>query len=84
LESDPRVIASALAAYRARMGLGETELAALLELSTARLHSLALCNKPDPRDPHYEADLLTIARYIDCSAARLRLILDAERRLDQG
>ena len=75
LAHDPRVIAAALTAHKARTGLDDTALAAWLGISTERLHGLALCLRPDPCDPFYAAELDALARYIGCDANRLHAVL---------
>jgi len=80
LARDPGVIASALTGYQAQTGRGEADLAAWLGLSLLRLHALALCTKPEPTDTAYEQTIHATAAYIGCDEARLRLVLEAERR----
>ena len=74
LAIDPQVVAAALTAYRARMGIGEAALAAWLGTSVERLHGLALCARPDPADPRYTAEVEAIARYIGGDTNRLHLV----------
>ena len=81
---DPRVVAAALADYRARTGLDEAGLAAWLGLSIERLHGLALCAAPDPTSPHFAAAVAALAGYIGCDAARLQALLTAPKAAANG
>ncbi|MFN8559122.1 MAG: hypothetical protein U0531_17880 [Dehalococcoidia bacterium] len=75
LEGDPRLIASALAAYRRAAGMEEETLAAWLGTTPARLPKLALCPRPTGPPGAVEAETRRIAAYAGCDPDRLARLL---------
>ena len=73
---DPLVAGSAIAAYRAQHAITEERLAAWLGLAgVTALHQLALCTRPLPSTPSFDADVVALARYFGGDGARLRELL---------
>jgi hypothetical protein len=74
-EADPFFVASALAAYRALLGMGEARLAAWLGCSVENLARLALCRRPDGESAMFGEEVRRIAAYVDGDASRLANLL---------
>ena len=67
LEADPRMMASALVAYRRQRGLDDAALAAWLRLPPDRVVRLALCVRPDPARPAFAAAVVELAVQSGCA-----------------
>ena len=76
LEGEPRVMASALAAYRRTTGMSEDVLATWLGLAPGHLPHLALCSRPDPASPTFALEVADLAAYVRCAPGRLRRLLE--------
>jgi hypothetical protein len=72
---DPCFLASALAAYQRRHGLGDFALAAELHCDPSALAGLRLCRRPQPGAVGYEEDVAEIAGKFGCDRAVLRRVL---------
>lgn len=76
LESDPDVIASALAAYRRRHALGDDAIAAWLGCDVTDVPRLALCRRPDRAGAGFAEMVARIAAFVPCDRERLRTLLE--------
>lgn len=74
LESDPEVIASALASAR-KQYLTDAELAASLGMAVDDLPRLGLCRRPEPSAPGFRDEVSAIARFAGCDPDRLAVLL---------
>jgi hypothetical protein len=73
---DPAVVGWVIANYQARCAMTEERLAAWLGLAgVTALHQLALCTRPLPSTPSFDADVVALARYFDGDAAHFRELL---------
>ena len=81
LEDDPTVMASALAVYRRRTGMDAAALERWLGLAPGHLPRLALCRRPDPMRPTFDADVAALAVFVGCAPERLRELLDQLARV---
>jgi hypothetical protein len=77
MEGDVFYMASALAAYRAIEGLDDESLAARLSCDVDDLPSLALCRRPDPTSPRFQAEVQRIADYAGVQPLALVRLLRA-------
>ena len=68
-------VASALAEYQKREGLGEQELSEYLQCSLEDLPKLGLCQRPDPSADNFRGQIAKIAAYVPINADRLAHIL---------
>ena len=74
-ETEPCLVAAALAAYRRRHNLDDERLAAYLGCSVAVLHGLALCHRPSRAAPGAAAEVRRLAAYVRCNPDRLATVL---------
>jgi hypothetical protein len=74
-EHDPFFMASALAAFRRLQRLDDRTLAEFLRCPAEMLPHLALCRRPDPDSPHFQADVRQIATYVRADPDRLVRLL---------
>src|SRR5688500_10899530 len=77
MEGDAFYMASALAAYRAIEGLDDEALAALLGCGAGDLPSLALCRRPHPKSPRFQAEVQGLAEYAGVQPLALVRLLRA-------
>lgn len=76
LARDPRVVGSAIAAYRERHTRTEAELTVWLGLANViALHQLALCTRPDPAGASFDDEVEALARYFGGDREHLRALL---------
>lgn len=72
----PAVVSFLIARYRAYHALTDDDLAAWLGLAgTADLHQLALCTRPLPSTPSFDADVVELACYFGGNVGRFRELL---------
>jgi hypothetical protein len=78
-EQDAAFMASALAAFRRLQRLDDRALAEFLRCPVEMLPHLALCRRPDPASPRFQADVTQIATHARADPDRLVRLL---RRVD--
>ncbi|MER3421190.1 MAG: hypothetical protein C4290_12020 [Chloroflexota bacterium] len=78
-EQNAAFMASALAAFRRLQRLDDRALAAFLRCPPEMLPHLALCRRPRPASPRFQADVTQIAAYVRADPDQLVRLL---RRVD--
>ncbi len=74
-EQDAAFMASALAAFRRLQRLDDRALAEFLHCPVEMLPHLALCRRPDPTSPRFQADVTQIATYVRADPDQLVRLL---------
>ncbi len=75
LQTDPRFMAYALAAYQRQEGMADEELAPALGMLPELVMRLALCRRPDPHSPQFAEQVREIADYALADEGRLANLL---------
>jgi hypothetical protein len=76
-EAEPFFVASALAAYRALVGIDNARLADWLGCPNSNLARLALCRRPEGGSAMFGDEVRRIARHVGSDAGRLAHLLRA-------